>query len=168
MNFDFFGLDLSQIPMDNLKEFMAGKAGFAALIIFIIPIISTITTYLSSKVTTYMNNSKKDEKEEAKKPERVLSPDQKPQAGSGNAEAMTKTMSWMMPLMTLWLTVTLPSTLGLYWTISNVLSLAQTILLNGYYNKKLTAEIEAQDAEREKKLLEKQKKYNITKKKKRG
>lgn len=168
LNFDFFGLDLSQIPMDNLKEFMAGKAGFAALIIFIIPIISTITTYLSSKVTTYMNNSKKDEKEEPKKPERVLSPDQKPQAGSGNAEAMTKTMSWMMPLMTLWLTVTLPSTLGLYWTISNVLSLAQTILLNGYYNKKLTAEIEAQDAEREKKLLEKQKKYNITKKKKRG
>jgi len=168
LNFDFFGLDLSQIPMDNLKEFMAGKVGIAALLIFIIPIISTVTTYLSSKVTTYMNNSKKDEKEEPKKPERVLSPDQKPQAGSGNAEAMTKTMSWMMPLMTLWLTVTLPSTLGLYWTISNVLSLAQTILLNGYYNKKLTAEIEAQDAERERKLLEKQKKYNITKKKKRG
>lgn len=168
LNFDFFGLDLSQIPMDNLKEFMAGKVGIAALLIFIIPIISTVTTYLSSKVTTYMNNSKKDEKEEPKKPERVLSPDQKPQAGSGNAEAMTKTMSWMMPLMTLWLTVTLPSTLGLYWTISNVLSLAQTILLNGYYNKKLTAEIEAQDVERERKLLEKQKKYNITKKKKRG
>ena len=167
LNFDFFGLDLSEIPMDNIKAFMAGKAGVAALVVLIIPVVSTLTTYLSSKITTYMNNNKKEEKEEPKAPQRVLSPDQKT-TDAGSAEAMSKTMTWMMPIMTLWLTVTLPSTLGLYWTISNILSLAQTILLNGYYNKKLAAEIAEQDAEREKKLLEKQKKYNITKKKKRG
>lgn len=170
LNFDFFGLDLSQIPMDSLKALMAGTAGAAALVIFIIPALATITTYFSGKITTYMNDSKESKKEkEAQKPQRVLSPDQKPASnGSGSAESMTKTMNWMMPLMTLWLTVTLPSTLGLYWTVSNVLSLAQTVLLNGYYSKKLEAEIEVQDAEREKKLLEKRKKYNINKKKKRG
>ena len=80
---------------------------------------------------------------------------------------MTKSMTYFMPIMTLWLTLTFPSALGLYWTVSNVLSLAQTILLNGYYNKKLEKEIEAQDMEREQKIQEKMKKYNM-KKKKRG
>ena len=168
LNFDFFGLDLSEIPMENIKAFLAGEAGVATLLILIIPVVSTVTTYLSSKITTYMNNTKKEEKAEEKVHQRVLSPDQKTTPGSGNAESMTKTMTLMMPIMTLWITVTVPSTLGLYWTISNILSLGQTILLNGYYNKKLAAEIAEQDAEREKKLLEKKKKYNITKKKKRG
>jgi len=171
LNFNFFGLDLSQIPMDTFKEFMAGKAEAVALVILIIPILSTLTTYLSSKVTSYLNDANKEKKEEEpQKPQRVLSPDQKTNSSNAanSAESMTKTMNWMMPLMTLWLTLTLPSTLGLYWTVSNVLSLAQTVLLNGYYNKKLEAELEVQDAEREKKLLEKQKKYNMTKKKKRG
>jgi len=169
LNFDFFGLDLSQIPSNVFGAFMNNKVGAAALIIFIIPVLATVTTYFSGKITAYMNDANKPKEEEPKKPQRVLSPDQKPASnGSGNAESMTKTMNWMMPLMTLWLTVTLPSTLGLYWTVSNVLSLIQSVLLNGYYSKKLEAEIEAQDAEHQKKLLEKQKKYNINKKKKRG
>lgn len=166
LNFDFLGLDLSDIPLDNLKEFMSGDAGVAALAILIIPLVATVTTYFSGKISTIMNNTKKEEKVE-KKPERILSPDQKT-TDSGNAESVGKTMMLMMPFMTLWLTFTLPSTMGLYWTVSNILSLAQTVLLNGYYNKKLAAEIALQDEEIEKKLLEKQKKYNIKKKKKRG
>lgn len=166
LNFNFLGLDLSAIPLDSFKAVVAGKEGYIALLVFIIPIIATVTTFLSGKITTYMNNGTEDKKEE-KPPQRVLSPDQKTGDASG-AEAMTKSMTFLMPLMTLWITVTVPSTLGLYWTISNVLSLGQTVLLNGYYNKKLAAEIEQQDAEHEKKLAEKQKKYNTNKKKKRG
>lgn len=168
LEFDLFGMDLSQVPLDVVKNVMSGAVGAVALVIVIIPILSGVTTYLTSKISMLMNDTKKEEEKKDKTPKRVLSPDQKEEGTAGNAEAMTKSMTIFMPLMTLWFAFTLPSALGLYWVISNILSLGQTVLLNGYYNKKLAAEIADQDVEREKKLLEKQKKYNINKKKKRG
>jgi len=167
LNFNFFGLDLATTPWQEIKLFMAGKAGAIALTALIIPVLSCVTTFLTSKISTLMNKKKGEDKKEEKKPQRVLSPGQKTQDSGNSAESMAKSMTYFMPIMTLWLTLTFPSALGLYWTVSNVLSLVQTILLNGYYNKKLEKEIEAQDAEREKKVQEKMKKYNM-KKKKRG
>ena len=80
---------------------------------------------------------------------------------------MTKSMTIMMPLMTLWITFTLPATLGVYWTVSNVLSILQTVVLNGYFKKKLETEIAAQDVLIAEKRALKDAKYN-KKKKKRG
>ena len=164
LDFDFFGIDLSAVPWEEIKAFMAGKAGAVALVALIIPALACFTTYLTSKISSSMNQTKKEEKEE-KKPQRVLSPDQK-KTDANSGESMTKSMTLMMPFMTLFFTLTLPAALGLYWTISNVLSMVQTVLLNGYYNKKLAVEIEAQDKIREEKIKEKMKKYNM--KKKRG
>lgn len=164
LDFDFFGIDLSAVPWEEIKAFMAGKVGALALVALIIPALACLTTYLTSKISSSMNQTKKEEKEE-KKPQRVLSPDQK-KTDANSGESMTKSMTLMMPFMTLFFTLTLPAALGLYWTISNVLSMVQTVLLNGYYNKKLAVEIEAQDKIREEKIKEKMKKYNM--KKKRG
>ncbi len=166
LNFDFFGLDLSTTPWDEIKLLMAGKAGAIALTALIIPVLACVTTYLTSKVSTAMNKKKEDKKTE-EKPQRVLSPDQKTGTSENSAQAMTQSMTYFMPLMTLWLTLTFPSAMGLYWTVSNILSLIQTVVLNGYYNEKLKVEIERQDKEREEKKQAKMKKYNI-KKKKRG
>jgi len=165
INFDFFGIDLSAVPWDEIKAFMAGKAGTIALVALIIPVLSCVTTYLTSKVSTAINQTKKEEKKNDK-PQRVLSPDQKT-SNENTGEAMTKSMTYMMPFMTLFLTFTFPAALGLYWTVSNVLSIVQTVLLNGYYNRMLAVEIENQDRIRQEKIEEKMKKYNM-KKKKRG
>ena len=129
VNFNFLGLDISATPS------LAHPS-----LLWLIPIIAAVTTYLTSKVTTMMSGNKK-EKTEEKKTERILSPDQKKAATGSSAESMTKSMSIMMPLMTLWITFTFPATIGVYWTISNVLSLLQTILLNGYYKNKMQLEI---------------------------
>lgn len=165
LNFDFFGLDLAATPWDELKAFFAGTAGVIALTALIIPILSCVTTFLTSKITTMMNKDKAKEKKEEVKPQRVLSPDPKKDTIDNPGESMTKSMTYFMPLMTLWLTFTFPAALGLYWTVSNVLSLVQTIVLNGYYNKKLERELEEQDKIREAKIQEKMKKYNMKKKK---
>ncbi|MBO5008880.1 MAG: YidC/Oxa1 family membrane protein insertase [Clostridia bacterium] len=165
LNFDFFGLDLAATPWDELKAFFAGTAGVIALTALIIPILSCVTTFLTSKITTMMNKDKAKEKKEEVKPQRVLSPDPKKDTTDNPGESMTKSMTYFMPLMTLWLTFTFPAALGLYWTVSNVLSLVQTIVLNGYYNKKLERELEEQDKIREAKIQEKMKKYNMKKKK---
>lgn len=164
IDFNFFSIDLSKVPWDQVKTVFDGVFSVAVLTALIIPVLSCLTTYLTSKVSSSLN--KKEEPKEEKKPQRVLSPDQK--SGNENTgESMTKTMTLIMPFMTLWLTFTFPAALGLYWTVSNVLSMLQTVLLNSYYNKKLSNEIAEKDRIREERIQEKMKKYNM-KKKKRG
>ncbi len=165
IDFDFFSIDLSKVPWDQVKTVFEGAFSVAVLTALIIPVLSCLTTYLTSKVSSGLNKKKEEPKEE-KKPQRVLSPDRKPEA-ENTGESMTKTMTLIMPFMTLWLTFTLPAALGLYWTVSNVLSMLQTVLLNSYYNKKLSNEIAEKDRIREERIQEKMKKYNM-KKKKRG
>jgi len=167
INFDFFKIDLSAVPWDEVKSFMSGNLTWVvALIAMIIPILACVTTYLTSKVSTALNQTKKDESKPDEKPKRVLNPDAK-KASEGTGESVGKTMNMIMPVMTFFLTMTFPAALGLYWTASNVLSMVQTVLLNGYYNRKLALEIEIQDDIHRKKVEEKMKKYNM-KKKKRG
>lgn len=132
IDFDFFGLNLSANP--NAEGWLT--------IAMIIPVLAAVTTYFSSKVTMLMNKNKKDDKKE-EKPKRILSPDQKD--AKPNANEMGQTMTWMMPIFTLWITATFPAALGIYWVASNVFSIGQTVLLNGYYAKKTNNEISLQD-----------------------
>lgn len=136
IDFNFLGIDLSLKPTHN------GWISFAMLI----PVLAAATTYLSSKITMYINQNKQAEKNdnEPAKPQRILSPEQKNTNGQPATAEMSKTMTWMMPIFTLWITTTLPSAMGIYWTASNVFSVVQTIILNGYYAKKVSAEINAQ------------------------
>ncbi len=151
IDFDFLGLDLAANPNAD------GWITFAMLI----PVLAAVTTYFSSKITTMMNDKKKAKKEEDKKPQRILSPDQKT-APSADTAQVGKTMTYMMPIMTLWITTTFPSALGLYWIASNIFSILQTVILNGYYAKKMELEIadtEAQlNAKREARFANKKRK----------
>ena len=151
INFDFLGLDLSSQPELSKPS-----------LLWIIPILAGVTTFFTSKITTWMNKKDKKGKKEEQKPQRVLNPDQKTNNAS-QQEGMMKGMLYVMPLMTLWITFTVPAALGVYWTISNILSLVQTVVLNGYYANKLRVEYQAVE---EQKLLEKQERAK--RKKKRG
>lgn len=133
IDFDFFGLNLSANP--NAEGWFA--------VAMIIPVLAAVTTYFSSKITMLMNKNKKEEKQE-EKPKRILSPDQKDT--KPNANEMGQTMTWMMPIFTLWITATFPAALGIYWVASNIFSIGQTVLLNGHYSKKMDSEISAQEA----------------------
>ena len=75
----------------------------------------------------YINQNKQAEKKdnEPAKPQRILSPEQKNTGGQPATAEMGKTMTWMMPIFTLWITTTLPSAMGIYWTASNVFSVVQ-------------------------------------------
>lgn len=134
VDFDFMGIDLSLNP--NAEGWIS--------VAMLIPVLAALTTYLSSKISMLMNkNKQKDKKEE--KPKRILSPEQKDTGKPATAE-MGKTMTWMMPILTLWITSTFPAAMGIYWIASNVFSLGQTLILNGYYAKKTLAEIEERSA----------------------
>ena len=66
---------------------------------FILPILVGVTTYLQQRVSTA--------------PTTVTSREQ---------QQMNQMLTWMMPLMFVWFTLLVPSGLGLYWLVSNVIS----------------------------------------------
>ncbi len=73
-------------------------------------------------------------------------------SGGGNDAATagaTRSMMIMMPLMSLWFTFQVPTGVGFYWIVSNLLMLAQTLILNKLYNPAEIAEkLKAEDEQR--------------------
>ena len=98
---------------------------------FILPVLAAILTFFTTKLTTMSQ----------------------PQGG-GQAKAMMYTM----PAMILFVGISLPSALSLYWVVSNAFSVGQTLIMNNPY--KIISEREAEErAQKERaKALEKAKK----------
>lgn len=67
----------------------------------------------------------------------------------------TNVMMYMMPLMSLGISFTVPAGVAVYWTFSNLLAMVQTAVLNKMYNPaKIRAQAEAEYAERRRKRAE--------------
>lgn len=110
--------------------------GFAGIsILWLIPLISWLTAMGSSLLSMkYMN---------------LATPGEK-QPGQGCTNNM---MVWMMPLFSLYITFIVPGGVGIYWICSNVIAIAQTLLLNRIYNPvaiRAQAEIEYQERRKQK------------------
>jgi YidC/Oxa1 family membrane protein insertase len=105
INFNFLGLDLSQIP--NWK-FWEGGISWQSIGLFLLPIISAALSYVSSKVTTKTNAMNK-ETEEAQ-------------------AATNRSMFIMMPLVSLWIGFTLPAGLCIYWIANSLLGMIQELI----------------------------------------
>ena len=118
-NFNFFGIDLSQVPQ------------LAFDVALILPIIACVTMIVSQVLMMKSAGSQQ-------------------MGGSMNA------MMWVMNLMFAWFTFTVPFGFSLYYAVSNVLSLVQTLVLRKVYDpeemkKQVEAEIAAKRAEKKKK-----------------
>ena len=103
INMEFFGLDLSSIPS---KDFSDWKT-------YVIPVLYVITSFLSIKMTTAMQNGKKKEKT-----------DKLAEEGSNEVDIMAQTnknMSYMMPILAISISFIAPLGLALYWLTNNVL-----------------------------------------------
>lgn len=115
INMNFLGINLGATP--SFTTFDA---------LFLIPIISGLTSLLMTKVTTAMQ-------------ERLTG------TPSTNQNSM---MTWMSPMLSVWIGFSLPAGLGLYWIISNVVAIIQEVLLTMYmekvYEKEAALEAEKQ------------------------
>ncbi len=127
INMSFLGLDLSKVPMNNIKDIKT----------FIIPILYVITTFFNIKISTSMTKNKKkkdtkeigDGKEDQDKEENVN--DQ-----MESMQQMTNSMNYMMPIMSIGIAIIAPLGLSLYWLVSNILQLTERLILNYISDKK--------------------------------
>lgn len=100
----------------EMNTFFAGMnisqtPGFKPSIYWLIPLLAGLFQYLAAKTM------------------------QAPQADDGNpAASMTKSMNVMMPLMSVYFCLIMPTGLGIYWITSALLQFVQQVVLNRYFN----------------------------------
>lgn len=114
INFNFLGMDLSQIA--EWKIWTVSPLTWGAIGLFLLPIISAALSFLMSKVsqkTNNMNNS---------------------QANNQMNQQM-KTMLIFMPLMSLWIGFAMPAGLCVYWIINSLTSMLQEVIASKMLKK---------------------------------
>ena len=116
----FLGLDLGKIPQQNLNDWT----------VYIIPVLYIISTFISMRITTSMQNKDK-------KKENVIditenkenSEEEKNEMEDAMAQS-NKMMSWMMPIMSVSISLVAPLGLALYWLVNNVLMIGERLVLD--------------------------------------
>lgn len=111
LNMNFLGLDLSSVPSANYKDYK----------VFVIPVLYVVSSIVSMKLTLNMqgNKKKKEENDEIKKDDNTETmPD------------MTKSMSYMMPIMAVSISLVAPLGLALYWLVNNILMIGERVILD--------------------------------------
>ena len=131
MNFQFLGLDLSQVP--NAKFWVNGIS-WGSIGLFLIPVISAVTGLLFSIISMRTNQ--------------MNSQSQNAQQNSTN-----RMMMIMSPLMSLWIGFIMPAGLGVYWVVNYLLSLLQEFVAGKILKKDYEA---AAAARAEQERLEKE------------
>lgn len=121
---NFLGLDLSKIPQQNMTDYT----------VYIIPLLYILSSFISIKMTTSMQQRKNREKEGAKidgttGKEIVIEEE------NNEMDAVMQTnkmMSWMMPIMSISIAFVAPLGLALYWLMSNILMIVERLILNKF------------------------------------
>lgn len=123
INMDFLGLNLSKVPSLNMKDWT----------VYIIPVIYVLTTFASMKVNNLIQEkNKKKTKKEEKEGEEKSSQDE----ALESMQDMTKSMSYMMPIMSISIAFIAPLGLALYWLVSNILMIIERLIVELVSNKK--------------------------------
>ena len=106
-------INASSQKLVHMNDFMLGMnvsqtPGFRISIYLLIPIIAGLFQYLSFKTM------------------------QQPDMGDNPAAGMTKSMSLMMPLMSMYFCIIMPAGLGIYWVASALFQCIQQVAINAY------------------------------------
>ena len=122
---NFLGLDLSKIPQQNMTDYT----------VYIIPVLYILSSFVSIRMTTSMQQKKAKQKDEKEvKIDGTTGKELVPQEEENNEmDAVMQTnkmMSWMMPIMSISIAFIAPLGLALYWLISNILMIAERLILD--------------------------------------
>ena len=134
LNFTFLGIDLSTVP--DFSKFAFTWSWIGTLLI---PVLSAGSQIISMLVSQKTNNS-------------VITNEKgvEDTVAAKRAQVNNKSMMIVMPLMSLWIGLTIPVALSLYWLAQGLISM----VTEQYLTKKYRKIYDAEDAERLKKALE--------------
>ena len=117
LNMEFLGIDLSKVPTQSLNDWR----------VYIIPGLYVITSFISIRLTTMTQTKKKKKKEEIIMENGEVKEEPDPME---QMQAMNKSMTYMMPIMSVMIAVIAPLGLALYWLMSNILMIIERLVIN--------------------------------------
>ena len=121
INMNLFGIDLSKVPTEDLRNIKA----------HIIPILYVISSFISIRLSTNMTNKKKNnEKLISDGSEKEQGEEKKTQDLKEAMEDTNKKMAWFMPIMSISIAMVAPLGLALYWLMNNILMIFERLVLN--------------------------------------
>lgn len=135
LNMNFLGLDLSKIPQQNLSDWT----------VYIIPVLYILSSFVSIKINSNMQSKAKGEKsdvidvtEDKKDKEKAEKESEskdlvKVENEEEEFDAMAQTnkmMSWMVPIMSVSISLVAPLGLALYWLVNNITYILERLILN--------------------------------------
>ena len=124
INMDFAGIDLSKVPGQNMGDWT----------VFIIPVLYVASTFISMKINTVLQSKKTkilNEKNEQIKVEDSKNDEEENPMES--MQQMSKSMTYMFPIMSIPIVVLAPLGLSLYWLISNIFMIIERLVVNKIY-----------------------------------
>ena len=129
LNMDFFGLDLSMVPQQNLSDYK----------VYIIPLLYVITSFISIKITNASQQKKRntkllEEKNEIKEDKNKEKDAQEDALES--MQSMNNAMTYMVPIMSISIAFIAPLGLALYWLVSNILLIIERLIINKIFKEK--------------------------------
>ena len=116
LNMEFLGLDLNKVPMQNLSDPK----------VYIIPILYILSTFISTKISTNDKKNGLEGSQEVKKEVEEVD----------MVEQTNKSMSLLMPIMSISISLVAPLGLALYWLTSNVLMILERFFISKYLKSK--------------------------------
>ena len=122
LQMNFLGLDLSKIPQQNMTDYT----------VYIIPVLYILSSFISIRMTTAMQQKQKEKKDEVQI-DGTTGKELVPQEEENEMDAVMQTnkmMSWLMPIMSISIAFVAPLGLALYWLMSNILMIAERLILN--------------------------------------
>ena len=120
INMEFLGLDLSKVPTQNLGDFR----------VYIIPVLYVITSFISIKITTMA------QKKANKKKDVIVQNENGSDEMLDSMQQMNNSMLYMTPIMSISIAVIAPLGLALYWLVSNILMIAERLIINKFIGAK--------------------------------
>ena len=123
LNMDFLGIDLSQIPSKNPTDVK----------VLIIPILYVISSFISIKLSSNLTNQKEKDK-------KLITDGTEGEEPYNPMPDMSKTMMWMMPIMSVSIAAIAPLGLALYWLMNNILMIIERIVIDKILDKEEEAE----------------------------
>ena len=131
LDLHFLGMDLTKTPAWNPVTIISDPKTYLPLLLF--PILVILTNIFSMRMATWLKPGYK-EQQEAKKREK-MNPARQGQTPTDQAEMTTKMMTWMMPLLMLFTTFTLPAAMGLYWVVGGLMGILTQVLTYFMFTK---------------------------------
>ncbi|SHI13166.1 YidC/Oxa1 family membrane protein insertase [Sporobacter termitidis DSM 10068] len=121
IDYHFLGVDLGQQPDWQFlwkANWSDPSVWVPGLLLFLLPIISGVLAYFSSKVSMQIN----------------------PVQGNAQQQSSTKSMMLMMPLISIFFGFSMPGAIGVYMIAQTVLSVVQDVYLTKRYTRIMDAE----------------------------